>query len=311
MYLGLGADHGDAGGVEVDAESDRVGGVVLLHSPARRDEHFVAGRRLADVGLGPGHDDAVRPLFDYADVKVLVLHLLGGPQSAITFDVGEAHREREVVLLQVFAVGLHVGGIGGAVLLVHSRGHDRHRVQTVLGDELGARRLSEADPSPELDHFAQAEQVFGRPLGLEGKAHAFAVFVDVGQQILITRVVVHEVVHGDPIVGDLADRVHSDVGDQLAIEVHDPAVLQALEILFCCLDGHWFPLLVDRALALYSYRSLPACQAGPRYPGPRTPVASGARNGCRSGQNRARGSWSARPAPGHPPASHPGWRCPG
>ena len=74
--LRLGADHGDAGGVQVDAEGDRVGGVVLLHGPAGRDEHLVAGRRLADVGLGAADDDAVRPLLDDAHVEVLVLHLL-------------------------------------------------------------------------------------------------------------------------------------------------------------------------------------------------------------------------------------------
>ena len=153
--LGLRADHGDARRVERQAEGDGVGLVVLLHGPARSDQDLVAGRGLADVGLGPAHDDAVRPLFDDAHVEVLVLHLLGGTEAPVALDVGEAHGEREVVLLQMLAVGLHVGRVVGAVLLVHPGGDHGHRVQTVLGHELGTGGLAEADPGPELDHFAQ------------------------------------------------------------------------------------------------------------------------------------------------------------
>ena len=168
--LGLGADHGDAGGVQVDAEGDGVGGVVLLHGPAGSDEHLVAGRGLADVGLGPAHDDAVRPLLHDADVEVLVLHLLGGAQAAVALDVGEAHGEGEVVLLQVLAVGLDVGRVVGAVLLVHPGSDHGHRVQAVLGHELGPRGFAEADPGPELDHLAQPQQVVAGALGLQGEA---------------------------------------------------------------------------------------------------------------------------------------------
>ena len=239
--LGLGADHGYAGGVQVDAEGDCVGGVVFLHGPAGRDEHLVAGRGLADVGLGAAHDDAVRTLLHDAHVEVLVLHLLGGPQGAVALDVGEAHGEGQVVLLQVLAVGLHVGGVGGAVLLVHARGDHGDGVQAVLGHELGPGGLAEADPGPELDHLAQPHQVVAGALGLQGEAHPFAVFVDVGEEVLVARVVVHDVVHGDPVVGYLADGVLGHVRHALAVEVHHSTVFQTLEILLGGLESHVNP----------------------------------------------------------------------
>ena len=100
-----------------------------------------------------------------------------------------------------------------------------------LATNLAPGGLAEADPGPQLDDLAQAEQVFRRALRLQGEADAVAVLVEVGEQVLVARVVVHDVVHRDPVVGDLADRVLGHVGDQLAVEVDDPAVFQALQIL--------------------------------------------------------------------------------
>ena len=226
------------------------------------------------MGLGAAHDDAVGPLLDDAHVEVLVLHLLRGPQAAVALDVGEAHGEGQVVLLQVPAIGLDVGGVVGAVLLVDPRRDHGDRVETVLGDELGAGRLAEADPGPQLDHLAQPEQVLARALRLEGEADALAVLVDVGEQVLVARVVVHDVVHGDPVVGDLADGVSGHVVDALAVEVDDPAVFETVYVLLRGLDSHVDPFLrfagenrcetsyapvVDRALALHIVSSGAGC----------------------------------------------------
>ena len=239
--LRLSADHGDTRRAQVDAEGHGVRGIVLLHGAARSDEHLVAGRGLADVGLRTGDDDAVGPLLNYTDVEVFVLHLLARPQTPVALDVGEAHGEGQIVLLQVLAIGLDVLGVAGAVLLVHPARHHGDGVEAVLGHELGAGRLPEADAGPQLDHLAEAEEVLGGALGLQREADAFAVLVENGEQILVARVARHDVVHGDPIVGDLADRVRGHVGDQFAVEVDDSPVFEALQILLWCLDSHGVP----------------------------------------------------------------------
>ena len=131
-------DDLDAGRVDRDRASDRVGLLAGLHRLGRDHHQVVAHRGAGDVQLGAADHDAVAPPLDHARVRVRIV-LLARWTAAIALRVRDAFDDANVAALR----GLHVVADAFRIFRqrirdARCRGRQRHdRLVGHVGNDVG------------------------------------------------------------------------------------------------------------------------------------------------------------------------------